>query len=94
MCFQGILVHYTAASASRTDTFELETFVQPIKHYKIIKPVGPINRLKMLQVGCYFVSYLLQNIWLFKHPSWIFPNAGLDLNFALTLNVPRLSSFS
>ena len=47
---QGILVHYRAESKTSDERIELETFVQPIKHYKIIKPVGPINRMKMLQV--------------------------------------------
>ncbi len=47
---QGMLVHYTAQVKATKETYELETFVQPKKHYKIIKPVGPINRLKMLQV--------------------------------------------
>ena len=50
-CFQGVLVHYRAESKTSDERVELETFVQPIKHYKIIKPVGPINRMKMLQVG-------------------------------------------
>ena len=48
--FQGVLVHYRAESKTTDERVELETFVQPIKHYKIIKPVGPINRMKMLQV--------------------------------------------
>ncbi len=50
---QGLLVRYEAQNFINKKTYQLETFVQQQKKYKIIRPMGAISRLKNLDVSTF-----------------------------------------
>ncbi|XP_060066628.1 xylosyltransferase 1-like [Ylistrum balloti] len=52
--FSGVLTLYEAMDENTRNTVTIETHVQWVKKYAVIKPMGPIGRLMSLEVGTDF----------------------------------------
>jgi len=49
--FQGLLVNFEVTNAGDKMSHEVEVFLQPRSAYRVIKPVGLIKRLKLIEVS-------------------------------------------
>lgn len=51
--FQGVLVKFSAKKTENDveNIRTFETYVQPEKKYRVLRPIGPVSRVRNLEVG-------------------------------------------